>query len=170
MKATRLINGLLLATGLLAGAVSAAPASKAAAATPSIEISTVMQKVFTTTDAKGAQHKQAGPVDKVVPGDELVYSFPTHNVGKQPATDVVVTNKVPEHMTYVPGSADGQGAEVSFSIDGGKTWGKPEELTVHADNGTTMTAQAKDYTNIRWVIKQVAAGDTVVVSYHAVLQ
>lgn len=163
MKFTVFVPAFAALALLGAGGTFAAPP-------PAIQSTTVLQKVFVTTGADGVQKKQIGPADKVLPGDELVYSFPTHNVGKQPATAVVITNAVPQHMQYVAGSAVGEGAEISFSIDGGKTWGKPEELLIRNANGTSMLAQAKDYTNIRWVIKEIAPGATAVVSYHAVLQ
>ncbi len=40
-----------------------------------------------------------------------------------------------------------------FSVDGGRTYGAPKELTVKAADGSQRTADAADYTHIRWVLK-----------------
>ncbi len=163
MKRSILINGLFVFSALILTPAFAAP--------PSLELTTVVQEVKTTTDASGAQHSQVVPVEKALPGVELVYTITYHNTGKQPAGDVVVTDPIPEHMTYVPGSAEGDGMDISFSTDGGKTWGQPADLKIKNADGTFSDAQAKDYTTIRWVLKaRLAMGGTGTVSYHAVLQ
>ncbi len=163
MKRSTLINGLSLAAALAATSVLAAA--------PSLDLVTTVQQVKTTTDAKGVQHSQVVPMDKALPGAELVYTITYHNIGKQPAGDVAVNDPIPEHTVYVPGSAEGAGMDITFSIDGGKTWGKPEELKVHNADGTTSDAQAKDYTNIHWVLKgKLAPGASGTVSFHTVLQ
>ena len=52
--------------------------------------------------------------------------------------------------------------EVTFSIDGGKTYKKPSLLTYEITNPDgskeKRTASPEQYTNIRWQIPQVAAG------------
>lgn len=60
---------------------------------------------------------------------------------------------------------------ITFSIDGGKTWGKPEELRIKNADGTTTDALPRDYTNIRWVLNgKLAPGAQGTVSFHAILQ
>lgn len=163
MKRLALINGLFLAAAL-AG-------TTALAAAPSLELTTVVQQVKVTTDAKGVQHTQVVAMDRALPGTELVYTITYHNVGKQPAGDVVVSDPIPEHTVYIPGSAEGAGMEISYSVDGGKTWGQPAALKVKNADGTLRDAEAKDYTHIRWVLKnKLAAGASGTVSFHAVLQ
>src|SRR5690242_7108546 len=143
------MNRSALNTGLLACLLLTAAAALAA---QSLELTTVAQQVKTTVDAKGVPHTQIVPLERALPGTEVVYTITYHNVGKQPAGDVVVSDPIPAHMNYMAGSAEGKDMEISFSIDGGKTWGKPEELTVKNADGTLSQAQPKDYTNIRWVL------------------
>src|ERR1051325_9186717 len=163
MKRSTLINGLSLAALLATAGVMAAP--------PSLDLVTTLQQGKGTTDAKGVQHSQVVPMDKALPGTELVYTIAYHNIGKQDAGDVVVNDPIPQHTVYIPGSAEGKDMDIMFSIDGGKTWGKPEQLKVKNADGTSSDAQAKDYTHIRWTLKgKLAPGATGTVSFHAVLQ
>ncbi len=169
-------SGIVAIAMLVSGAALAAKPEKAAskpAATEqgSISLKSVTQQVKVSTDAKGVQHTTLVPAGKVLPGTEVVYSFEYVNVGKQPTSDVVITDAVPEHMVYVPDTAEGKGMDIMYSIDGGKTWGNPDQLSVRDADGTTHTALPKDYNAIRWVLKgSLAAGGKGSVSYHAVLQ
>lgn len=159
-----------IASGI-AAIVLLASAAAYAAEPGSISLKSIAQQVKITTDDKGVQHTTLVPAGKVLPGTEVVYSFEYMNVGKKPTSDVVITDKVPEHMTYVPDSAEGKGMDITFSIDGGKTWGTPDQLTVRDADGTTHTALPKDYNAIRWVLKgSLAVGAKGSVSFHAVLQ
>jgi len=38
-------------------------------------------------------------------------------------------NPVPENMTYIDKSAEGKGARIDYSVDGGKTYGAADKLT-----------------------------------------
>ena len=72
-------------------------------------------------------------------------------------------------MQYVAHSASGPGSDVLFSVDNGRTFGRPDELTIVAADGGTRTAAAADYTHVRWVLKaSLAAGATGVARYRAV--
>lgn len=146
-------------------------ASFSAAAAPSLELTTTVQQQKTTVDAKGAKHTAIGPVERALPGNEFVYTITYRNTGKQPAGDVVINDPIPEHTVYVGDSAEGKGMTITFSIDGGKTWGKPEELRIKNADGTTTDALPRDYTNIRWVLNgKLAPGAQGTVSFHAILQ
>ncbi len=160
----------IIASGIAAIALLASAATYAADP-GSISLKSIAQQVKVTTDEKGVQHTTLIPAGKVLPGTEVVYSFEYANVGKKPTSDVVITDKVPEHMVYVPDSAEGKNMEITFSIDGGKTWGTPDQLNVRDADGTTHTALPKDYNAIRWVLKgALAVGGKGSVSFHAVLQ
>jgi hypothetical protein len=47
----------------------------------------------------------------------------------------------------------GAGAEVSYSVDGGHTFDRPENLSVVPVGGEARLATAADYTHIRWHLK-----------------
>lgn len=105
------------------------------------------------TDAQGHPTTRLVPVEKIAPGDEIVYTVSATNICTQPAESVVIDNPVPEHMTYVGRSAIGPGTEVTFSVDGGFQFAKPEALEMANADGTRRPAVAADYTHIRWVMR-----------------
>ncbi len=66
------------------------------------------------------------PADRVVPGDEVFYTLEIRNTGSRPLPPPTVDFAIPEHMRYVANSAVGAGADVSYSVDGGHTFDRPE--------------------------------------------
>ncbi len=91
--------------------------------------------------------------DRVVPGDRLIYTLEVRNMRATPLDAPVVTRPVPEHMQYVADSAVGPGAAVTYSVDGGRTFDRPENLKVPGPDGGLRPAIAADYTDIRWQLK-----------------
>ncbi len=118
-----------------------------------IRIQTSADVEIIETDASGDTVIRLEPASKVVPGDIVIYTVSFSNTGSEPAENVVITNPVPRHMEYVDGTAFGPGADISFSIDGGQSWGTPEELVVTAADGSERPALASDYTDIRWILR-----------------
>lgn len=138
----------LILSILLVLLMSAAPAF---AANGAIELKNAAEVDVVSTNEKGV--KETRRVDaaktKVVPGDIVIYTIQYANIGNEPATNVNITNPVPEHTVYVDKSADGEGSVIEFSVDGGKTYGAATGLKVK-DAGKSRKAGAKDYTHIRW--------------------
>jgi len=97
------------------------------------------------------------PADRVVPGDEVFYTLEIRNTGSTPLPPPTVDFAIPEHMRYIANSAVGAGAEVSYSIDGGRTFDRPENLMVAGGGGSggLHTATVAEYTHIRWRLKHV---------------
>jgi uncharacterized repeat protein (TIGR01451 family) len=93
------------------------------------------------------------PADRVVPGDEVFYTLEIRNTGARPLPPPTVDFPIPEHMRYVAYSAVGAGAEVSYSVDGGRTFDRPENLTVVTPGADPRPATPADYTHIRWRLK-----------------
>ncbi len=93
------------------------------------------------------------PADRVVPGDEVFYTLEIRNTGSRPLPAPTVDFAVPEHMRYIANSAVGAGADVSFSVDGGRTFERPENLWVVPVGEAPRLATAADYTHIRWRLK-----------------
>ena len=139
----------MITTLLLALALGVAPAIASA----SIELVTVVEIEVEVTDKDGKKSMRRMPAAKVVPGTEVIYTITAKNTGKQAAQNVTIKDPIPEHMTYVDGSAKGKGADISFSVDGGETYAKPGKLTVKDEAGKTRKANAEDYTHVRWVLK-----------------
>ena len=99
------------------------------------------------------QDHELVPADRVVPGDEVFYTLEIRNTGSTPLPPPTVDFAIPEHMRYIANSAVGAGAEVSYSVDGGYTFDRPENLTVIPVGGDPRLATAADYTHIRWRLK-----------------
>ncbi len=118
-----------------------------------IQIRTTAEIEVVETDANGEIVTRLEQASKVIPGDIVIYTVTFSNTGSEPAENVVITNPVPRHMEYVEGTAFGPGADISFSIDGGQSWGTPDELMVTAADGSQRPAMATEYTDIRWILR-----------------
>lgn len=90
---------------------------------------------------------------KVLPGETVIFTNYYAYNGDKPATDVVIKNPVPGHMTYMDGTAEGKGARIEYSVDKGKTYATADKVRVRAANGQERRAAAADYTNIRWTLE-----------------
>jgi uncharacterized repeat protein (TIGR01451 family) len=100
---------------------------------------------------KPEQRLQAA--ERVVPGDVLIYTVQVRNVGAFSVESAVVIQALPKHTMYVADSAVGPGVDVDYSIDGGRSFDKAENLTsphASAAAARAMRATAADYTHIRW--------------------
>ena len=64
-------------------------------------------------------------------------------------------------MRYVADSAVGPGAEVSYSVDGGRSFDRAENLKVPGKDGEPRPAVAADYTHIRWRLKNSLKANSV---------
>ena len=135
----------------------------------SIELQSVAETEIEVINAK--EEKEINRVDvsetKIVPGDEVIFTTYYGHIGKEPADDVIITNPVSEHMIYTDLSAEGKGAVIRFSVDGGKTYDLPGKLKVKDEMGSERSATPSDYTHIRWIIKKLKPGDKGSVSFRA---
>ncbi len=119
---------------------------------------------------QGQKVKRLVPAGKVVPGDEIVWTITATNVCKEATDNVVIANPVPEHMTYVAGSAMGTGADIAYSLDG-REFKNAAELQVRGADGTTRAARADEYRALRWNYKNAfAPGATAFVRYRAIVK
>lgn len=111
------------------------------------------------------------PAAKVVPGETIVFVNSIGNHGAAPAEKVVVTNPIPEQMLYLDGSAAGRDATITFSVDGGTVFDRPEKLKIKNPDGTLRPATAADYTHVRWLLNRpLAPKQTQQVEYRARVQ
>jgi len=113
--------------------------------------------------------------ERVVPGDVLIYTVEVRNTGSSAVESAVVVQAIPNHTMYLADSAVGPGVDVDYSVDGGRTFDKPENLKspraaapmAGAGNAAPGAAAARaaparaaparaapaiaaDYTHIRW--------------------
>ena len=134
-----------------------------------IEIKMVAeQEIETTTDDGKKIIKRIEP-KLVIPGNDITYVTTYHNKGKDTAQEVAITNPVPEHMTYLDGTAEGTNTAITYSVDGGKQYATAEKLSVTSEDGKSRPATAKDYTHIRWLLDTLPPGANGKVSFKAKL-
>jgi len=171
-KWSRLCCTVLLATVWLAPAVRAAE---------SIE-TTLIAEVREEANVAGRRIARLVPAKVLHEGQVVFYTVRILNQGSEPAREVVVVQPVPENTHYVPNSAGGPGAEITFSADGGQTFAREGQLIVveqslplsePADGGVhqplTRPATAEDYTHIRWRLRNpLAPGAVALARFRAV--
>ena len=128
------------------------PAAALAADGVSLVSKVFVERVETTPEGRSVTTR-AEP-DVVIPGDRLVFVLSYRNDGAEPATDLVLTNPVPDSVVF--SGTDDQRAVVS--VDGGKTWGALGSLTVVGTDGASRPAEAADVTHIRWSLDRPVPG------------
>ncbi len=124
-----------------------------------VEISTTAEIEIVEVQADGREVVRLESPSRVIPGTEVIYTITAKNTGAQPADSVVVTNPVPLQTRYVEGSASGANTDITFSVDGGQSWGVAQSLTVIDANGEERAATADDYTHVRWTLQTGLAPD-----------
>lgn len=134
-----------------------------------LNVTTLVQMEEVSEGEDGERLTRLVPVETVVPGDVVIYTTTVENISDEAADNVVVTAPVPEHLTYVAGSAFGPGMAIQFSVDGGASYAAAGELTVLEDGGS-RAATPEDYTHIRFVLQDdLAAGAQSVTRFRAQL-
>jgi uncharacterized repeat protein (TIGR01451 family) len=126
MRARADYGGLLLLGGMLLALAAGADSPLAIRAIAEVEVQGKLQ-----------------PADRIVSGDQVLYTLEVRNTGPATVSAPSVTYPIPRPLRYVEGSAQGPGATVSYSVDG-VNFAAPENL---------RPAEAADYTQIRWRLK-----------------
>lgn len=146
--------------------------STAAQAKPQLQMSVVAEKEMTVTEG-GKQVTKRVKTEKSAPGETLIFTLSYKNTGDEKAVDVKLDNPLPTGTRYIAESATGASAQVSFSVDGGKSFAKADQLSIEKAAGgkkEKVRAQAGDYTTIRWIISEVQPGQGGQVSFRAQVQ
>ncbi len=135
-------------------------AASGQATSPTIRLRTIAE-IETKTVEDGREVRRLMPAARVVPGDEVLYTLEIRNAGPIAIIAPTVTDPIPAHMTYVADSATGPGAEVSYSVDGGHTFERPENLRVVGPDGRLRAAKPMDYTHIQWKLKKTLKSKSI---------
>ncbi len=135
------------------------PAAPASAPSP-LEIKSVAEVESRSID-NGRQVVKLIPADRLVPGDRVIYTLEVRNAGATVLDAPTVTFPIPEHLHYVADSAVGPGAEVSYSVDGGRHFERAGNLKARGPDGKLRAAAAADYTDIRWQLKNSLKANSV---------
>ena len=135
-----------------------------------IEVTTTVHKQEVFVNDAGEEERRLVPAELVVPGETVFYTITFTNVSDDVADNVVITNPIAENLQYLDGSAFGAGMEILFSVDGGETFAAAADLVV-TEEGETRGATAKDFTHVRWVMRNdLAAGAQGTARFAAVLE
>ncbi|MEM8503838.1 MAG: hypothetical protein AAF716_11875 [Cyanobacteria bacterium P01_D01_bin.1] len=141
------------------------------------EVKLVMsaEKQITVLDENGesqvAWEKLEGEA-VVQPNDVLRYAIVTSNEGEVPAKNLVITQPIPEAMTYVIGSEKGNtAAESTYSIDNGETFVAEPMVEVTLPDGTVemQPAPAEAYTHVKWTFSEDLESSVAVNVSHEVI-
>jgi uncharacterized repeat protein (TIGR01451 family) len=149
----------LVSMALAASAV--AQGASAAAHDPRLAVKAIAELVTTTA---GHEPTRLVNADEVVPGDEVIYTLEIRNLSAIALPPPTVDYPIPAHMRYVANSAIGAGADVSYSVDQGHTFDRPENLKIVDAHGE-RPATPGDYTHIRWRLKHILKGNSVAMAH-----
>ena len=134
-----------------------------------IKISSIAEKETEVIDKNGNKTSKRTRVDTAVPGDEIIYTITFENISTKPASNIVITNPIPNDTTYI--SATGVNTEITFSIDGNNQYATPDKLIVTTKEGVTRLAVPSDYSHMRWVYTgELGVDKTSQVSFRAVIK
>jgi uncharacterized repeat protein (TIGR01451 family) len=118
----------------------------AAPAFADVRLSSTVQEEIVIRKPNGGQDVKLVAADSVAPGDTVIVRIAYANESDKPASDIVISNPVPEHLSLVDIR---EGGEPAYSVDGGKTWGPLGALKI-VSGGETRAANVADVTNVRW--------------------
>ena len=122
---------------------------------------TVSAEVEVIIEENGETRTQLITAEDVQPGQEVIYTLNYINQGEESAFDITLNNQIDLNSTYQLGSAWGD-ADIQFSVDGGQSFNTASLLVYEFEtaDGTKQQRQASPdrYTNIRWIIKEIAGG------------
>ena len=136
-----------------------------------ILVKSIAETEVDVKNAQGGVEKKRVTLAKAAPGDEVIYTTTFTNQGAKPAGNVAISNPVPANTTYVGGSAFGDNTEITYSVDGGKTYAAPDKLNIKTPEGRERPAMPSEYTHIRWVYKgELAPAKTGSASFRVVIK
>lgn len=117
-----------------------------------VEPSVTVESAWLVATEEGGERLVAGPRPKGA-SEQLVTGRFRYE-GTEPAGRLRIVLAIPDGMHYVADSALGPGAEVSYSVDGGRSFGPPAALWLPVDpedpDTAMRTAKTTDYSHIRW--------------------
>ncbi len=120
---------------------------------------------------EGKQSQRLVPATVVNQGDVVYYTVQIRNPTTLPAPAVTVVQRIPANTTYVPNSASGPSTDITFSVDGGRTFAREKGLVVATPDGMSRAATPADITHIRWQLRNVLApGAIALARFQAVFQ
>ncbi len=150
-------RGNILIVAVAAMALAALPAL-AQDKTPKKNALDIKMKSFKVVkaDKNGKLPDNFKPADESKRGDIIYFELTYKNNHKFDVKNVSIVDPIPAGMEYVTDTAEGKGTDITYSIDGGKTYKAPPVMYEKASGKgvkTTVPAPAGMYTHIKWLIK-----------------
>ena len=148
-----LFHSALLPTALALPLWAQSPSSER----PDVRITVRVQREVTRITSSGEAEVRREPVVSAKREDVLVYTLEFANHGDSPAHEVQVMNPVPGGTVLIPETVQGDSARITYSIDGGVTYGTfPITRTVVLEDGTReeVPAAPEEYTHVRWTLQE----------------
>jgi uncharacterized repeat protein (TIGR01451 family) len=128
---------------------------------PSVKLQLAVDKKVVAKDAQGkpkVSWQALGNNAEVESGNVLRYTVKGVNEGNRAAKNLTVVQPVPKGLSYVLNSATASAGapEMTYSIDGGKTFSVQPMVSVTLPNGQVVQrpAPAAAYSNVRWKFAQ----------------
>jgi uncharacterized repeat protein (TIGR01451 family) len=163
------ISRVLMSSMLLALLSGYSVAAQAAAGAVSVKSEAFIETEVKGDDGKARLVRQAPT--KATPGTVVLFVNTATNTSKKVVSGIMLNNPIPAHTEYQVGSAYGADTEMTFSVNGGKSFALPDELRVKAADGTLQLAKASDYTHVRWAYKNaLAPTEAVEVGFRALIK
>ncbi|GAP95486.1 DUF11 domain-containing protein [Leptolyngbya sp. NIES-2104] len=138
---------------------------------PKVELNLIAKQKVIQKDAQGKEQVSWNVLTKdtmVQKGTVLRFQVVAKNTGDRAAEKFVVTQPVPKGTTYAADSATSSGAELTYSIDGGKTFTANPMVQVTLPDGRTemKPAPVEAYSHVRWTFeKAIAPKNALEVNY-----
>ena len=164
----------LMTLRALAGTRAAAQQSTAAtpaAPAPAVKVTLTQDQIKTATvDGKAVDTVLANP-KTVLPGDILREEVTVANVSGKPVKSPVISVPVPKGTVFAGSATPGNDRwNTLYSIDNGKNYAAtPMKTVTVTENGKSVTKQVAaattEYTNVRWLIGQLGADETLKLSF-----
>ncbi len=159
----------VLAIGLPLFTAAASVAQEATTTPGGLVVSSTLERIVAPPAGDAATSAPRGSGTVASPADQVVVTVRFTNAGDDVVDSIRITTPVPADVRYVPNSAAGPGSEVLFSVDNGRSFGRPDELMLAAPDGGVRDADASDYTHVRWVLRApLDAGATGIARFRAV--
>lgn len=141
---------------------------------PRVQLALIGEKQMISKDAQGKETVswQGGQLS-AQPGDVLRYRLTGQNEGDRPVKNLTLNQPIPKGTIFVLKSAQApanQSAQITYSIDGGRSFVAAPTVQVTLANGKVETrpAPAEAYTHIRWNLPDTLAAKAPVTAEYQV--
>lgn len=136
-----------------------------------LSASQTVEKEITKIMPNGTTQIIRQSVEKIVPGERIVYTLNFTNDDNKDASNIVLTMPIPSEVAYIEGTADKAGVNVTYSADGGDTFSNRQSVMIIEASGNIRAAGANDLTHVRWSLAEpVAAGVSDSLSFSATVR